>query len=127
MAENIIQSKSFNFSIKLVKLIYWIEKFQFDPLLKQLLRSWTSVWANIEEALWGQSKQDFIHKLSIAQKEIRETKYRLRIIIETHIWITKDWQGLLYDAEEISRILTKIITTTKINLDPKKVIENWEF
>lgn len=111
--ESIIQKKSFEFSVKLVKYLLSIDRNLFSPIYKQLLRSGTSVWANIQEASSGQSTNDFIAKQSIALKEIQETKYWLRLVIEVWIWEISNWKELLSDAEELSKILTSIIVTMK--------------
>lgn len=113
MKQNLIQEKSFQFSVDLVKLVYWLDKFCGNHTLKQLLRSWTSIWANIEEALWWQSRQDFIHKLSIAHKESREVVYWIKVIMESKIFASTDRNLLLQEATEIWNILSKIIITTK--------------
>lgn len=82
--KNIVQEKSFDFAVRIVKLYkYLIEDKREYTLSKQVLRSGTSVGANIEEALGGYSEKDFRAKLSISYKEIRETKYWLRLLKET--------------------------------------------
>ena len=84
MKENIIQQKSFTFAVKIIELYKYLVEVKKEYILsKQLLRSGTSIGANIEEALGGQSKKDFISKLSIAYKETRETKYWLSLLKET--------------------------------------------
>ncbi len=84
MKENVIQEKTYKFAIRAVKLYKYLvdEKREF-VLSKQLLRSGTSIGANVEEAIGGQSKKDFIAKISIAYKEARETHYWLRILKDT--------------------------------------------
>ncbi|MCB0479761.1 MAG: four helix bundle protein, partial [Crocinitomicaceae bacterium] len=84
MKENIIQQKSFAFAIRTVNAYKYLqsEKKEF-VLSKQLLRSGTSIGANIEEATGGQSKKDFIAKMSIAYKEARETKYWIKLLAAT--------------------------------------------
>ena len=78
---------------------------------KQILRSATSVGANVEEALTGQSKKDFIHKMSIASKEARETKYWLRLLNESHL-TSINISPLLNDIDEITKILISTIKTS---------------
>jgi len=79
-----------------------------------LLRSATGIGANVEEALAGQSKKDFIHKMSIASKEARETKYWLRLLKQSSI--TKiEIDTFLNDIDEIIKILTSIIKTSAEN------------
>ncbi len=80
---------------------------------KQLLRSGTSIGANVEEAIGGQSEKDFISKLSIAYKEARETKYWIKLLQATDYLSTDESKGLLDDAEEICKILGSIQKTMK--------------
>ena len=78
--ENLIQEKSFNFALETIKL-YKELCFQREFVIsKQLLRSGTSIGANVEEAIAAQSKKDFIHKMSIASKEAHETRYWLKLL-----------------------------------------------
>jgi four helix bundle protein len=82
--DNIIQDKSFAFEVRIVNAHKFLQKESLEFILsKQLLRSGTSIGANIEEAIGAQSKADFIPKLSIAYKEARETKYWLRLLFAT--------------------------------------------
>lgn len=83
---------------------------------KQILRSGTSIGANIREAVNAQSKLDFIHKLSIAQKECDETIYWLELMTETNYISKEEFNELNHDAAEILKILKSIIITTKANL-----------
>ncbi len=115
MKENLIQTKSFQFSIDIIKLYKkLIEQNEF-VVSKQILRAGTSIWANIEEAIAGQSKKDFLSKIFIALKESRETKYRLRLIKETDLY-EGNVENYLKDIESIINILTKITKTTWENL-----------
>ncbi len=82
-------------------------------LAKQLLRSGTSIGANVEEAIGGQSQNDFIHKLSISYKEARETRFWLRLLKDTDYLTEKEANSLLEDVEEILRIIGKIQITMK--------------
>jgi four helix bundle protein len=77
------------------------------------LRSDTSIGANIEEAIGGQSDKDFIAKMSIAQKEARETRYWLRLLIETDYLTIEQCDTLLQDIEEINKIIAKILLTMR--------------
>ena len=114
MKENIIQQKSHKFAIKIIRLYKLLvsEKKEF-VLSKQLLRSGTSIGANIEEALGGQSKKDFISKLSIAYKEARETKYWLSLLLEAEYLMAEELNSINQDCEEILKILGKIQKTSK--------------
>ena len=80
MVKSIIQQKTFDFSIKIILLYKQLLEQKEFVISKQLLRSATSIGANVEEALAGQTKRDFIAKMSIASKEARETKYWLRLL-----------------------------------------------
>ena len=117
MKESIIKIKSFAFAIRIVKLYQFltIEKKEF-VLSKQLLRCGTSVGAVVREAEHAESKLDFKHKLSIAQKEINETIYWLDLLKETNYLIEKQFESINSDAVEIIRILTSIIKSTKSNI-----------
>lgn len=111
MKENLIQTKSFQFSIEIIKLYKKLIEQKEFILSKQILRSWTSIWANVEEAIAGQSKKDFLTKIFIALKEARETKYRLRLFQETDLF-ESNVENYLKDIEIIISILTKITKTT---------------
>jgi four helix bundle protein len=80
MKENIIAVKTFDFSLSIISLYINLKKENEFIISKQLLRSGTSIGANVEEAIAAQSKKDFIHKMAIASKEARETKYWLRLL-----------------------------------------------
>jgi four helix bundle protein len=115
--ENVIQDKSFAFAIKIVNAYKFLiaQKKEF-VLSKQLLRSGTSIGANIEEALGGQSKADFIAKISISYKEARETIYWIKLLSATEYLTQEETARLLNDAEEICRILGKIQISMKQSL-----------
>ena len=113
---NIIQEKSFAFAIRIINLYKYLiaEKKEF-VLSKQLLRSGTSIGANVEEAIGGLSKKDFIAKISIAYKEARETMYWVKLLKETSYLHEKEADNILSDAEELCKILASILITTKNN------------
>lgn len=117
MSESVVGKKSFEFAVQIVNFYkaFSTEKREF-VLSKQLLRSGTSVGANIREALNAQSKMDFIHKLSIAQKECDETIYWLELLLETNYISNEDFEKLKSPAIEILKMLRSIILTTKANL-----------
>jgi four helix bundle protein len=109
---NLILDKSFDFALKIIRIYKQLVTDKKEYVLsKQLLRSGTSIGANVNEAVEAQSTADFIHKLSIALKEARETQYWIRLLIESAY--LESGQSLLEDATEITRILTAIIKTTK--------------
>ena len=111
---NIVQQKSFAFAVKAVKLNKFLheEKKEF-VLSKQFLRSATSIGANVEESIGGQSDKDFLSKLSIAYKEARETKYWLRLLQATDYLSQSEAESMLFDVEELCKILGKIQVTLK--------------
>ena len=82
---------------------------------KQVLRCATSIGANIEEALGGQSKKDFIAKMSIAYKEARETRYWLKLLYRCNYFNFACYESISYDCEELCKILSKILTSSKQN------------
>lgn len=112
--ENIIQSKSFDFALLIIKLYTQLIKEKEFVISKQLLRSGTSIGANIEEALAGFSKRDFLYKMSLSSKEARETRYWLRLLKQSEL--TKiDLDSYLHGIEQIINILTSIVKTTQEN------------
>ncbi len=112
--DNIIQQKSFAFAIRIVNVYKYLtaEKKEF-VLSKQLLRSGTSIGANVEEAIGGQSDKDFLSKLSISYKEVRETIYWLKLLQATEYLSSEEASSLLIEADEICKILGKIQITLK--------------
>lgn len=118
MKENIIQQKSYTFAIKIIELYKYLTGTKKEFVLsKQLLRSGTSIGANVEEALGGQSRKDFIAKISIAYKETRETKYWLSLLREAKYMTQKELDPLFESCEEILRIIGKIQKTTKESME----------
>lgn len=116
MKENIIQQKSFAFAIKIVKAYRYLQTEKNEFILsKQLLRCGTSIGANVEEALGGQSKKDFIAKISISYKEVRETMYWVKLLKATFYIDEKEADSILNDAEELCKILSSILVTSKQN------------
>lgn len=115
MKESIVANKSFEFSLHIIKLYKILQSENEYIISKQLLRSATSIWANIEEALAWQSKKDFIAKMSIASKEARETRYRLRLLQESDL-TELDMSLYLSENNELINIIVKIIKTSQSNL-----------
>ena len=113
--QNSIVERSFAFAVRVVKLCRFLEKQDrvSKTLANQLLRSGTSIGANVEEAQAGQSKADFIAKMSIARKERRETHYWLRLLKEAEIVSDAQLAKIIKEAEEIIRILTAIVKTSQ--------------
>ena len=116
MKDNVLLDKSFAFAIRVVKAYKYLneEKKEF-VISKQFLRSGTSIGANAEEAVGGQSKADFVSKISIAYKEARETKYWIRLLQATDYFEETQAKSLLADLDEILKIIGKIQITSKNN------------
>lgn len=114
MKENILKDKTLLFAIRIVNLYKYLTSEHKEFILsKQLLRSGTSVGAMIREAEFGQSKLDFIHKLSIAQKEINETIYWLELLFKTEYLSEDLYISFNKDSIEILKLLTSSIKTAK--------------
>ena len=113
-SNNIIQEKSFAFAVRIVKLYQFLctEKKEF-VLSKQLLRAGTSIGANVEEAIGGQSDKDFLSKIGISYKEARETIYWIRLLSATEYLDDRQTQSIIADAEELRKILGSIQLTGK--------------
>ena len=111
---NIVQIKCCEFALLCIKLFQNLSKNKKEYILsKQILRSGTSIGANIEEAIGGQSTKDFLHKLSISYKEARETHYWLRLLRDS-TYISKEESIVLIEkCEELLRIIGSIQKTTK--------------
>jgi four helix bundle protein len=116
-SRSIVQEKSFAFAVRLVTYGRRLRNDSTDLVLtRQLLRSGTSVGANVEEALGGQSSKDFISKLAIAAKEAREAGYWLRLIRETQSHNHPELANLLAECGELVNMLNSIILTTRRKL-----------
>jgi len=115
MKENIVVKKSFDFALKIIEL-YRILNIEKEFIIsKQLLRSGTSIGANIQEATAGFSKKDFVYKMSIASKEARETRYWLQLLNKSNLTeINVDIH--LDEVNHLINILTKIVKTSQQNL-----------
>ena len=114
MKENVLIEKSILFAARIIKLHQYLIKTKKETIIsKQIVRSGTSIGANINEANYGQSKADFISKLHIALKETAETEYWLRLLILSE-YITADMgNSILQDCMEVKRILIASINTAK--------------
>lgn len=113
MDNNTVADKSFAFAVRIVKLYKYLcdEKKEY-VLSKQLLRCGTSIGANIQEGVYGQSKRDFLSKMSISLKEANETRYWLRLLTASNILSEKESKSILDDCVELIKILTSIVKTT---------------
>jgi len=110
-----IYERSFEFALKVIELHKKLTKQREFVLSKQLLRSGTSIGANVNEATAAESKKDFLHKMAIASKEARETLYWLKLLRKSRL-IDTDLTIELELCDELVRILTSIVKTTRINL-----------
>ena len=113
--DNIIQAKSFDFALKIIGLHQKLVEQKEYILSKQLLRSGTSIGANVEEALAGISKKDFTAKMSISSKEARETRYWLRLYDASKL-VDLDYSEYLVEIEDIINILTAIVKTSQTKI-----------
>lgn len=112
MKSNVINDKSFEFGLEIIKLYKLMQSQNEYALSKQIVRSGTSIGANVAEAQAGYSRKDFISKLSISSKEARESLYWLRLLKESH-FIKYDFDSLIHKNQELIRILTSIIKTSQ--------------
>ena len=114
MKENVIKAKSFEFALRIVKIYqYLIQQKNEFILCKQLLRSGTAIGALVRESEHAESKADFIHKLSIALKEANETEYWIELLYKCNFIDKKSYLSVRTDLEELLKLLTAIIKTTK--------------
>lgn len=116
--ENTIQTKSYAFALRIVKLYRFLCKEKKEYVLsKQVVRSGTSIGANVEEAIGGQSRKDFLSKMNIAYKEARETHYWLRLLRDSGILEPTQTTSILEECEELLKISGSIIKTTRSTLN----------
>jgi four helix bundle protein len=115
MKENIIVTRSFQFSLSILQLYKDLIKNKEFIISRQLLRCATSVGANIEEAGAASSRKDFIAKMTIASKEAREARYWLRLLDEDKFIKDYDLSEMISEINQIINILTKIVKTTQEN------------
>lgn len=117
MKDSLAYSKSFQFSLLIISLYRELLAQHEYIISKQLLRSATSIGANITEAIGGESTKDFLHKLQIALKEARESRYWLLLLQESNL-VNLDFSPALKEAEQLVNILSKSVKTTKLHLSP---------
>jgi four helix bundle protein len=115
--KNIIEKKSFDFAVRIVNLNKYLNNKNEYILSKQLLRSGTSIGANIEEAEGAITKKDFLNKIYTAHKEARETSFWLELLHETNYLNDKEFISIFNDCEELIKLTGKIISTTNKSLD----------
>ena len=117
MNDNPVKDKSYKFAVRIIRLYkYLAEEKREYVLSRQVLRAGTSIGANVKEALQGESRADFIHKLSIALKEASETEYWLELLQETEYIDEASFNSIQPDCVELIKLLTSIIKSSKSNL-----------
>lgn len=112
---NIVMNKSFDFAIDIIELYKTLKSKNEFVISKQLLRSGTSIGANIEEANAAQTKKDFVTKMSLASKEARETRYWLQLLNKSKL-VDHNYENYLNKIDELIRIITSIVKTAQSNL-----------
>lgn len=117
MKDNIIQTKSKAFAVRIIRLYKYLSETKKEYVLsKQLLRSGTSIGANVSEALCGVSKKDFLSKMHISFKECVETQYWLDLMFETDYLSKEEYDSISMDCEELRKLLSSITKSTSENL-----------
>ena len=121
--DNVILNKSFDFAIRIVRLYKHLQATYSERVLStQILKSGTSIGANVREALRSSSRKDFVAKMNISLKEAYETEYWLELLCKTEYISQKEYDSIFPECRELTNILSKIIITTKDTLvdDEKK-------
>ena len=114
MKESLVYNKALNYAVRIVNLYKYLNENKRENIMsKQLLRCGTSIGANISEALSAESTADFIHKLSISQKEANETQYWLCLLLQTAYLSQDQYDSMIQDCEEIRKMIISIIITSK--------------
>jgi len=117
MKENVLIDKSIDFAARIIKLCKFLEEKKSERIIsKQIIRSGTSIGANINEAQYGQSRADFVAKLHISLKETAETEYWLRLLFKSDYLDENLYQSLLDDCLELKKILISSLNTAKTKL-----------
>ena len=111
MSNSIVKQKSYDFALEIVELYQDLHEQGHWDLARQLIRSGTSIGANVEEALAGTSRKDFLAKMSLASKEARESNYWLRLLTDAEILSNDKFKHLLDKSTELCKILTSIVKT----------------
>ena len=121
MGKSLVFEKSLAYAVRIVNLYKYLNEQKRETVMsKQLLRSGTSIGANISEALNAESDSDFIHKLAIAQKEVNETSYRIQLLEKTDYLTSQEYQSMSNDIDELRKMITSIILTKKENIHRSK-------
>jgi four helix bundle protein len=112
--DNVVQIKSYAFAVRIIKVFKYLSEQKKEFVLsKELLRCGTSIGANIEEAIGGQSEKDFFAKLTISYKEARETHYWIKLLKDTDYLTVEEADSLLKDVDELLRIIGSIQKTLR--------------
>ena len=111
--KSIVADKAYSFALQIISVYKELKQENEFVLSKQILRSGTSIGANVNEAISAVSKKDFVNKLSISLKEARETKYWLNLLKDSNFINQKTFNKSNNDCEELIKILSSIILTTK--------------
>ncbi len=116
-SNTVIEDKSKKFAVRIIKLYKYLSETKKEFVIsKQVLRSGTSIGANVKEGEYAQSKSDFISKMNIALKEAAETKYWIELLSETDYITQEQSESISADCSEIIKILTAIVKSSKNNL-----------
>jgi four helix bundle protein len=115
-SNSIVRKKAIAFAIRIVHLAQYLESKREYVISKQVLRSGTSIGANVHEGVYAQSKPDFIHKMSIALKEASETEYWLLLLKEGKYVEKQSYESINADCIELLKLITAIVKTAKANL-----------
>ena len=116
MKENVLNDKSLDFAVRVVRLQKHLVNNQRETVIsKQIMRSGTSIGANINEANYAQSKADFISKLHVSLKETAETEYWLKLLVKSELLTEQEGSSLINDCLEIKKLLIASINTAKNN------------
>jgi len=113
--DNIVKEKSLAFAVRIVKMVKYLVKntpYAEQPILSQILKSGTSIGANIREAEHAESREDFIHKLKVALKEANETEFWLEVLHETDYLDSQPYESLMEDCKELNKLLITIVRKT---------------
>jgi four helix bundle protein len=121
MKSSIVKDKSYGFALRVITMAKWLREQKEFEIARQVLRSGTVVGSNVEEALAGISRADFIAKMSIASKEARETHYWLRLLRDSKIVPELKIKSLEIESLELIRILTAIVKTSQTNSSNSKL------
>ena len=112
--DNVVVDKSMEFAIRIVRLYKYLQSEKCETVMsKQILRSGTSIGANAREGVYGQSRDDFISKMSIALKEAVETEYWLELLSKTGYLKEQEYDSIRADCGELAKLLTAIVRNTK--------------